>query len=226
VIQLPQRQIGSRRASASSSLRIDPPKSDQNKRSTKAGVPSGATDARLPGRRASQPALDEGGGGDAGAGGGDEEPGARPRVHRPVPAPRRRPWRFADGPPAWSPRHRHEKRQCLRLRLVLLLDGVEVDARHGPGANDSRATARRWICFVTRRLLLLSVGACCCYRSARKKPSSAQCRGAGREQLAGHELLLVAVARRRRRRGVLVLVRAGRVAVAPDEDAKLQHGWR
>lgn len=38
--------------------------------------------------------------------------------------------------------------------------------------------------------------------------------------------MLVAVARRRRWRGVLVLVRAGRVAIAPDEDAELQHGRR
>jgi hypothetical protein len=39
-----------------------------------------AADARLPGRRAPQPALDEGGGGDTGAGGGNEEPGAQRRV--------------------------------------------------------------------------------------------------------------------------------------------------
>jgi hypothetical protein len=45
-----------------------------------AGVPGGAADARLPGRRPPQPALDEGGGGDAGAGGGGEEPDARRRV--------------------------------------------------------------------------------------------------------------------------------------------------
>ena len=84
--------------------------------------------------------------------------------------------------------------------------------RHDPGA---------------RHLLLLSVGA----EEAELGPMPrrrGRRAGAGREQLAGHELLLVlvAVARRRRWRGVLVLVRAGRVAVAPDEDAELQHGRR
>ena len=57
--------------------------------------------------------------------------------------------------------------------------------------------------------------------------------GAGREELSGDELLLVVVlvvvmlvmVRRRRRRGVVVVVRAGRVAVAP-EDAELEHGRR
>jgi hypothetical protein len=76
-----------------------------------------------------------------------------------------------------------------------------------------------------RRLLLLSVGA----EEAELSPMPrrrGRRAGAGREQLAGHELLVVAVARRRRRRGVLVLVRTGRVAVAPDEDAELQHGRR
>ena len=82
--------------------------------------------------------------------------------------------------------------------------------RHDPGA---------------RRLLLLSAGA----EEAELGPMPrrrGRRAGASREQLAGHELLLVAVARRRRRRGVLVLVRAGRVDVAPDEDAELQHGRR
>ncbi|CAD6248339.1 unnamed protein product [Miscanthus lutarioriparius] len=59
-----------------------------------AGVPGGTADAQLPGRRAPEPAVDEGGGGDAGADRVDEEPGAggtrRRIVAGPAPRPHRR----------------------------------------------------------------------------------------------------------------------------------------
>ncbi|NP_001398511.1 serine/threonine-protein kinase Cx32 isoform 2 [Zea mays] len=85
-----------------------------------AGVPGGAADAQLPGRRAPQPAVDEGGGGDAGADRVGEEQGAggaRRLVAGPAPRPRRRDapavaarrWRAAR--PRWVPGRRQRPRR-------------------------------------------------------------------------------------------------------------------